>query len=688
MPVWVVAAGWTAFDVNGAVLAVGQFWVCPPQPVTNTAPTTTGTSFSEMVAPGTALFALLKADAEANPAVTDYLPLNTDGQRLGQPTLIQFGLPNTGPPNTSAPQNTVPADTLDLLELQNLVPALASDVMTTTHGGSAQGLGLGIPLLTFQVLQVTTSDAQPPNPFVNCSAYGGGPTLVTQIIPTPVPITLGGTGQVTAPLALAALGGAASGANNDITALNALSTPIPVNEGGTGATTAVGARTALGLGSLSLQAVPAAGLVKSDGTTISSVADPLPLADGGTAATSAAAARTSLGLGNVATLNIPLTVAQGGTGVATLTGIPLASGTSAFTAATHNVDFTSPADAQNMAATWATDTGTATAYAIAASPAIAAYQAGQWFSYVAVNANTGGATLNVNAKGAKTIVKWGGQSALVFGDIVAGQLVTVFFDGTNFQLAQPPSNFEVAGGRPLLTNGKWIRVAATNLIIGNTDIYTVPAGRRAAVFGYAVMNPSAGAITFIPEFKVSGTYFAPAANGLAGVGAGVSNAQSTTVMPILEAGEILAVNAATTAGGQIWFEVFEFDNTSGLKSSKLLSLASGNNTVYTVPANKSAVVLTGNVETVTGSGTGGVTGELQYFNSSGGNRTIRWHFVNSGGSVTTGIGGNQVVAAVAITTGSLNSAIAHASLGAGDFVAINTDANTATQVAWVTVYEN
>jgi len=75
-------------------------------------------------------------------------------------------------------------------------------------------------------------------------------------------------------------------------------------------------------------------------------------------------------------------------------------------------------------------------YVITPSPAISAYAAGQTFNFKANTANTGAATLNVNGKGAKTIKK-NVSNDLETGDILANQIVTVIYDGTNFQLIPP-----------------------------------------------------------------------------------------------------------------------------------------------------------------------------------------------------------------------------------------------------------
>lgn len=71
---------------------------------------------------------------------------------------------------------------------------------------------------------------------------------------------------------------------------------------------------------------------------------------------------------------------------------------------------------------------------------LAAYAAGQRFHFVAAGANTGAVTLNVNSIGAKAVTKHG-TTALLAGDIQSGQVVTVTYDGTRFQVdhLQPAS---------------------------------------------------------------------------------------------------------------------------------------------------------------------------------------------------------------------------------------------------------
>lgn len=83
------------------------------------------------------------------------------------------------------------------------------------------------------------------------------------------------------------------------------------------------------------------------------------------------------------------------------------------------------------------DAGSTDSYACNLSPAIAAYVTGTFYWFKANTANTGAASINFNSKGALTIKKMIGgiTTDLATGDIVVGQWVGGFYDGTNFQMA-------------------------------------------------------------------------------------------------------------------------------------------------------------------------------------------------------------------------------------------------------------
>lgn len=88
---------------------------------------------------------------------------------------------------------------------------------------------------------------------------------------------------------------------------------------------------------------------------------------------------------------------------------------------------------QDGAAVYAAAGGTGDALTLTLSPAPAAYAAGQEFRFKATATNTGAATIDVNSLGAKSI-KRDGSSALAAGDITTGQMYSIRYDGTNFQL--------------------------------------------------------------------------------------------------------------------------------------------------------------------------------------------------------------------------------------------------------------
>ena len=91
---------------------------------------------------------------------------------------------------------------------------------------------------------------------------------------------------------------------------------------------------------------------------------------------------------------------------------------------------------QHNAEKYAADAGANDTYVITLSPVPTSYTNGMVVYFKANTINTGAATINVNSLGAKTIVK-GVNTTLADGDIAAGQLCTVIYDGTNFVLQNP-----------------------------------------------------------------------------------------------------------------------------------------------------------------------------------------------------------------------------------------------------------
>ena len=98
---------------------------------------------------------------------------------------------------------------------------------------------------------------------------------------------------------------------------------------------------------------------------------------------------------------------------------------------------------------YAVDTGAANVYAIALDPALTAHVEGMPIFFRAANANTGASTININGLGAVALTKTG-ATALSAGDIQAGQVCVVIYDGTRYQLVgnmiAPGDGLEISGG--------------------------------------------------------------------------------------------------------------------------------------------------------------------------------------------------------------------------------------------------
>lgn len=202
----------------------------------------------------------------------------------------------------------------------------------------------------------------------------------TASIAVPIAISDGGTGATTASgariniggtatgiavftaasqaAARTAIAGAASGANSDILSLTGLTTPLGVAFGGTGlATTPTNGKLPIGNGTDYTLAT----LTQGSGVTITNGAGSITISADGSGGTvtsiSGSGGTTGLtltggpitGTGTL-TLGGTLIVANGGTGVVTLTGVLKGNGTSAFTAATAGTDYVAPGTATTFTA--------------------------------------------------------------------------------------------------------------------------------------------------------------------------------------------------------------------------------------------------------------------------------------------------------------------------------------------------
>ena len=103
-------------------------------------------------------------------------------------------------------------------------------------------------------------------------------------------------------------------------------------------------------------------------------------------------------------------------------------------------------DIQEQRGIFAAVGGTANIYVLTLSPAPAAYVTGNRFTFKVNVTNTGPSTLNVNGLGAKSIKKGDGVTDPAAGDLTIGQIVSVVYDGTNFQMTSPTGGAGGGGG--------------------------------------------------------------------------------------------------------------------------------------------------------------------------------------------------------------------------------------------------
>lgn len=235
----------------------------------------------------------------------------------------------------------------------------------------------------------------------------------------------------------------------------------------------------------------------------------------------------------------------------------------------------------------------------------------------------------------------------------------------------------------LLPNAKGKHVYSTNLTTGDTDVYTVPTGKRFLLTGVWVYNSSGGNITWYPEAKVSATYYRLASNSTTATVA-ITNLGNMGGY-VLDAGESLSFNTATNNGLDVHVHGIEFDSTGFLKGLRSLGPATGDNTMYTCPAGYYACIL-------------GPAGGLPIIMSQSFNATAYECIADAGGTrvfklqlVPTGQAANAkhqiaTVTAGASTRGTLNIS-QQFYMEVGDFLNLNLDTGNAGESFWGTILE-
>jgi hypothetical protein len=117
---------------------------------------------------------------------------------------------------------------------------------------------------------------------------------------------------------------------------------------------------------------------------------------------------------------------------------------------------------QLNSATYVEATNSGNSYSTALSPAAGGYEAGLIVHFRSPADNSGPSTLNVNSLGPKNIYKNFNQP-LAAGDIRDGQMVSVIYDGSGFQMISPTGN---SGSGTAETRGAFVTSVTYNGNLG------------------------------------------------------------------------------------------------------------------------------------------------------------------------------------------------------------------------------
>jgi len=134
-------------------------------------------------------------------------------------------------------------------------------------------------------------------------------------------------------------------------------------------------------------------------------------------------------------------------------------------------DATTLAQVQNSATQTLTSVSGTNTITGTLSPDLTAYTLGQTFRFVAVGANTGPVTINIDGLGAKSITK-SGATALEADDILSGALVQISYDGTRFQLVSGAGGSAIEGAVNSLTQGDIVVDAGTGQVLVGPITFT------------------------------------------------------------------------------------------------------------------------------------------------------------------------------------------------------------------------
>jgi|SRR5215469_3525464 len=158
---------------------------------------------------------------------------------------------------------------------------------------------------------------------------------------------------------------------------------------------------------------------------------------------------------------------------------------------------------------YAADTGSANTYLVTLSAAPSAYIAGMLLSVLIGNGNTGASTINVSSLGVKSIVAANG-SALTGGELVAGSVVLLQYDGTSFRLVNVISTaFKQYYGADTTNSGSYaVTVDSSFRAVTGVIVSVLPSNTNAGSVTLNVNGTGTSPVATRSGFGLSGSEIA------------------------------------------------------------------------------------------------------------------------------------------------------------------------------------
>ena len=238
-------------------------------------------------------------------------------------------------------------------------------------------------------------------------------------------------------------------------------------------------------------------------------------------------------------------------------------------------------------------------------------------------------------------------------------------------------------GFNLMPNAASVLATGRDMASGITEVYTVPAGKKAVLAGVIFNNQNAGSNSVFVNLRRGGIDLRISAITPIPTVQGFQSPLANHNF-VFEAGDKICISA-TVNNLNVTCSIVTFDSSSLWSTHLISALSNGDNVLYTCPAGKhfrSQASLTPQISP---------TIVIYYLNGSGATRTYKVYMVPSGDSVraqnqiTSSTGPSLLTTTLADGGSSLFANTL--ALSPGDFIVINTNSGAAGQVAYVSGIE-